>query len=277
MKTTTTIGLIILLTLLFAACDDHRRDGIVDYDLEAPLPPVGIRTISLDNAVEMYWYENQEPDIAGYKIYVSDSYDGRYDLIGSSRAATFVDRGARNGYTYYYAVTAYDFSGNESRLSRDVAYDTPRPEGYHVQLIDRFANPLKAGYDFSDYSILHYDTDFTDLYAEFTQSGIPYFVVWEDTDIQDMGYTTDLDEISVAPQKGWSPTRDAHAIIGHTYVVRTWDNHYAKVRVTDILPGGIQFDWAYQTARGNPELIAPRPPQTRSRGSVRNRDGTLDH
>ncbi|MCM2271864.1 MAG: hypothetical protein NDJ18_04840, partial [candidate division Zixibacteria bacterium] len=36
------------------------------------------------------------------------------------------------------------------------------------------------------------------------------------------------------------------------------DNHYAKVRVQAINPSGsIVLQWGYQTATGNPELIAP--------------------
>lgn len=199
---------------------------------------------------------------------MSNSYDGRYDLIGSSSKATFIDRGARNGFTYYYAVTAYDFSGNESDLSKDVVYDTPRPEGYNVILQNRFLKPNLAGYDFSAYSVVYYDTDLTDLYVEYTSSGVPYFVVWTDTDIQDMGYSKDLDEITVAPIQGWSPTKDAHLIFGHTYVIHTWDNHYAKVRATEIRLNSVRFDWAYQTAKGNPELKPQRHDKERDRGVV---------
>lgn len=269
MKTSITIGLSFLLTLLLAACDVHQHDRIVDYDATPPLPPVGIRTVSLDNAVDIGWIANQEQDLAGYKVFVSDRYDGKYTLIGSTPKTDFVDRGARNGITYYYAVSAYDYSGNESELSRDVAYDTPRPEGYNVTLLDRFVNPNLAGYDFSAYTVVNYNTDFTDLYVEFTPDGVPYLVVWKDTEIQDMGYTRDLDEISVAPTLGWSPTKDAHIITGHTYVIRTWDNRYAKVRVTDISQASIRLDWAYQTAVGNPELIAPRVMPKRIRGPER--------
>lgn len=253
--------------VLLAGCDERRDHPIDDYDSYAPFPPVGIRTVSLDNAVELRWIENQESDLAGYNIYVSNSYNGRYERIGTSSDALFTDRGARNGYTYYYAVAAYDYSGNESDLSKDVIYDTPRPEGYNVRLNDRFRTPANAGYDFSEYRIVHYDTDLTDLYVEFTTNGIPYFVVWTDTDIQDMGYTSDLDEISAAPTKGWAPTRDAQIIPGHTYVVHTWDNHYAKVRVTEVQGGTVRLDWAYQTAKGNTELIAPRSLGKKVRGN----------
>lgn len=72
-----------------------------------------------------------------------------------------------------------------------------------------------------------------------------------------MGYTVNLDEISVAPEAGWSPTKDAHLIAGHTYVIWTFDNHFAKVRIREISQDAVTLDWAYQTATGNPELLRP--------------------
>ena len=94
--------------------------------------------------------------------------------------------------------------------------------------------------------------------------------VWDDSDIQDMGYTTSLDEIQVAPESGWSPTKDVRLISGHTYVVWTWDDHFAKFRVSSISPQRVVFDWAYQLRGGNPFLkrgmrsVAERGPLVRA-------------
>ncbi|HXG37132.1 MAG TPA: hypothetical protein VNL36_00025 [Bacteroidota bacterium] len=234
-------------------------DNFVEIDRTPPAAPRGIRTVSLDNAVEITWLPNTEPDIAGYKIWTSDRYDGRYQLIGDTRDTRFVDRGARNGTTYYYALSAYDIEGNESELSDEEVYDTPRPEGYGVRLSNYRTAPSSAGYDFSTYSVGRYDDEFTDLFFE-NFNGRYYLNVWNDTDIQDMGYTRTLDEISVAPTQGWSPSKSAEAIVGHTYVIWTWDDHYAKVRVREVNASQVVFDWAYQTAKGNPELKRAVPP-----------------
>jgi hypothetical protein len=246
-----------ITSLIFSSCDQSVNRP--DPDLYAPFSPVGIVSTSLDHGVLLKWIENQEADLDGYNVYVSNAYRGKYTLIGTTRKNSFLDAGAHNGETYYYAVTAFDKSGNESELSFDVVYDTPRPEGAGVSIMDRISDPLRGGYDFSQFSVVHYDTDQTDLYCEASSTGIPYIVVWRDSDIQDMGYTADLDEISQAPAAGWSPTKDAHAISGHTYVIRTYDNHYAKVRLTTASKTGITFDWAYQTAVGNPELVRTAP------------------
>lgn len=240
---------ITLLTagLILGACD------VYVVDTTPPAIPAAIRTVSLDNAIQIEWAPNRESDLAGYRVWVSDQYNGHYSLIGTTKNTVFTDYDAINGVTYYYGVTAYDLEGNESEMSHDVAYDTPRPEGYNVQLYDYNTFPSTSGYDFSTYSIGLYNDDFTDVFFE--KFGSSYYLnVWDDTDIQDMGYTSNLDDISVAPEAGWSPSRYVEAIVGHTYVIWTWDDHYAKVRVKNITSTSVVFDWAYQTAPQNPEL-----------------------
>ncbi len=260
-----TVALFVSVALLFAGCVNEA-----EVDTEAPFPPQGIRTISLDGAVEISWYPSQARDIAGYKVWVSGSYDGQYELIGRTTQTVYVDEGGVNGVTYYYAVSAYDRDGNESELSKDVVYDTPRPEGYDVTITDRFVTPSLAGYDFSTYSRGQYDDEYTDVFFE-NISGIYQFSVWSDTDIQDMGYTASLDEISSAPLAGWAPSGTAEAIVGHTYVIWTWDDHYAKVRVKQVGAGGVVFDWAYQTAEKNPELSLRKGKNTSKRNPLSRR------
>ncbi|MEK6649431.1 MAG: hypothetical protein AABY75_00510 [Bacteroidota bacterium] len=243
----------LFVLLLAAGCDEGH-----DIDTVPPAAPRGIRTVSLDNAVEIQWLGNTEPDVAGYNIWVSDRFDGRYELLATTNDTRFLDVGARNGVTTYYALSAYDLEHNESELSTDVAYDTPRPEGYNVLLAEYRVDPARGGYDFSTYSVGYYNDDYTDLFFEYAP-GRAWFLVWDDTDIQDLGYTGSLDEISSAPVNGWSPSKSAEAIPGHTYVVWTWDDHYAKVRVREVTSSRVVFDWAYQTTSGNTELRQHKP------------------
>lgn len=251
--------LIALVVVMVGGCDR----GVYRTDLTPPSAPRGLYTMTGDNLIELFWLANPERDVAGYNVYVSSSYRGRYDRIGSTVRPYFVDYGARNGNTYYYGVTAYDYDGNESELSRDVVYDTPRPEGYGVVLYDYRYRPDAAGYDFSTYSVGPYDDQYTDIFFEYF-AGSYYMNVWEDTDIQDMGYTTTLYEIGYAPDSGWSPTKDVLLFVGHTYVVWTWDDHYAKFRVRSLSPTRVVFDWAYQLQAGNPRLKRPAPASERS-------------
>jgi hypothetical protein len=223
-----------------------------DIDTTPPPPPQGIKTISLDNAVEIRWFPSQADDLKGYKVWVNNTYEGRYQLIASVSTTYLADYGASNGKTYYYAVSAYDFNENESDLSKDVAYDTPRPEGYGVIITDTLSFRTSSGYGFAQYSVLDCYDLYTDVY--FVNSGRPCLHVWVDTDIQDMGFTSSLDDISSSPTQGWTPSKSIEAIVGHTYVIWTVDDHYAKVRVIEVGRNQLKFDWAYQTAQGNPEL-----------------------
>jgi hypothetical protein len=219
-------------------------------DYGPPSAPTGLYTSTGDNFIEIFWDQSPEPDVAGYNVYVASSYNGRYSLIGSSREAYYVDRGAANGSVYYYAVSAYDYDGNESQLSTDVAYDIPRPEGYDVALMNATIDPSQSGYDFSKYSVVAASDQYADMVYD-GASGSYRMSVSTDTDIQDMGPTHSILDIGTAPASGWSGSHSVSLSPGHTYVVWTWDDHYAKFRVTGISQNRVVFDWAYQLIPSN--------------------------
>lgn len=235
--------------LLTQACGINEPE--IDYT--PPAIPKNVVVHNGDNIVYISWSPNRESDLSGYNIYASDSYDGRYELIGSSSQNSFIDYDAVNGVLYYYAVTAYDFNGNESELSLEDVFATPRPEGFNQSIFDYRQFPNNSGYSFSLYSVVAYDSIDVDFFFENFQ-GVFYLDVWDDTDIQDMGLTNDIYDIEFAPTTGWSETKDAFAIAGHTYVFWTWNNHFAKVRISSITSERIVFDWAYQLVEGDNQL-----------------------
>ncbi len=239
---------------LLTSCDEEFY-----YDTTPPAPPTNVTTLTGDNWVEVHWDYNRESDVAGYNVYYNYTYDGRYTLIGSTHDNYFVDYDAVNGETYYYAVAAYDYDGNESELSYDYVKDTPRPEGFDRAVFDYLTSPNKAGYDFSNYTVLPYDSWDTDFFFE-NFEGTYYINVWSDADLQDMGSTYDIYDITEAPVSGWIPivegenVKYTEAIPGHTYVIWTYDDHYAKIRINSIQGNLMVFDWAYQTVTGEREL-----------------------
>lgn len=254
-----TAYLFIIASIFLIGCKENYY-----IDTTPPSPPQGLRVLALDNAAELSWVSNTEPDLAGYKIWVSDRYDGKYTYVATVSKNNFVDYEAKNGVRYYYAVTAFDYTDNESDLSADVIYATPRPEGYGTRIDDYRVLPNSAGYDFSTYSIGKYNDNFTDVFFE-NYNGRYYLDVWNDTDIQDMGYTATLDDIAYAPSAGWAPSKSAEAIVGHTYVIWTVDDHYAKMRVKEVTASRITFDWAYQLVAQDPQLKRGNPD-----GGIRN-------
>jgi hypothetical protein len=67
---------------------------------------------------------NSETDLAGYKIYIGTS-PGLYTYPGSpmviGRMDSYAITGLPMGQTYYFAISAFDDSGNESGLSSEVS------------------------------------------------------------------------------------------------------------------------------------------------------------
>lgn len=71
--------------------------------------------------VTVAWDPNTEPDLAGYLVYYGTSsrtYPFSID-VDNSTIHTISD--LAEGRTYYFAVTAYDFNGNESDFSEEIS------------------------------------------------------------------------------------------------------------------------------------------------------------
>lgn len=267
------LGPVLLLTIALgglSGCDD---DTVCVVD-RPPAVPTGVYTITGDGQVEVRWNPVWEEDVEGYGVYRSDSSQGEYHRIATvlgRESNSFVDVAVTNGRTYYYAVDAFDFAGHESELSYEDAFDTPRPAGANVTVFARQDSLSSSGIDFSAYDsatdfVIGFDADSTDIY--FQRIGSVLFakgtiIDGYANDIQDFGYTTNMDEISYAPSDttGWSSAPDGVELIEkHTYVVWTWDSHFAKFRVVAIVesspdvPSYAVIDWAYQIDPNNPEL-----------------------
>ena len=83
-----------------------------------PLPAAGSGMATLT------WTMNNEPDLGGYKIYVGTA-PGLYNYAGSpiiiGRTGNYTVTGLPTGQTYYFAISAFNYSGGESGLSAEVS------------------------------------------------------------------------------------------------------------------------------------------------------------
>ncbi|EQB63657.1 MAG: hypothetical protein RBG1_1C00001G1236 [candidate division Zixibacteria bacterium RBG-1] len=248
-----TLGL--SLNLFNLGCERN----VIGPDYDPPAAPRGVYSVTGDGQVTLYWYPNAEKDLDGYDVYRGDSCAGFYYLIGTTTSSSFVDLDVINGETYYYAVLAFDVHGNESDLSYDCIFDTPRPEGT-VTLYDFNQYPNDAGFDFSQEARVAWNSVNADIYLEyFVPDGIFYINTAVGVDIQDFGYVDNFDNVDFAPNQGWSVLGYVEVILGHAYIIWTADNHYAKIRVENIGASSVGLAWAYQTDPGNGEL-KPLPP-----------------
>jgi hypothetical protein len=266
------LSFLIVSLMTIMACDQRSTTYVTTEDNTPPPVPVGVTTITGDGVIWVEWEPIiGVPDLDGFKIWRSDD-NYEFFLIATVGPYTtqYSDYDVNNGWTYYYGVSSFDENGNESQESfdYDFAFDTPRPEGFDEVIFDLHEPGYAhiSGFDFSMEDRLYYDSQRCDIFLEFDDSlPIPTFFIWLGYNgryIQDMGYTDSFDDITYAPDDGWSAYDYVEAIIGHTYVIQTWDGNFAKIRVTDFYgsPGyHMVFDWGYQIDPGNRELkIDPR-------------------
>jgi len=261
-----TILALLAISILIISCDD--RETV--YIGAPPAVPTGINTITMDGAVRIEWYpvilDPDYNDLAGYRVWRSIDNDLFTAIATIDENETYyVDNNVSNGTTYYYGVSAFDNDGNESDASfnYEIAFDTPRPEGFEV-IIYTFNAPNyenRSGFDLSTAQRLYWDDAECDFYLEFdTSAAFQTYFLWLGESgalIQDMGYTDSFDDITYAPEGGWSSFDYIEAIEGHTYIIVTDNEHYAKIRITDTDTDpvfNITFDWGYQIDQGNREL-----------------------
>ena len=88
----------------------------------------GQASVSWAGTATLSWNPNSESDLSGYKIYygiASTVYTAVEDvaLTATPNSPEFTIASLMDGNTYYFTVTAYDTSGNESNFSNEVRKD----------------------------------------------------------------------------------------------------------------------------------------------------------
>lgn len=101
----------------------EREDvlGRFTVDSVPPATPSGVSLTLRDGGLQLAWAQNQEPDLAGYRVYRSDSALTGFSVIAPTETPTYRDT---LGSLAYYRVSAVDRAGNESAPSGSVALPT---------------------------------------------------------------------------------------------------------------------------------------------------------
>lgn len=252
-----TWGRVLAIAGLLGAAGCRSNDTVVGVD-SPPFRVDGVYSVTGDGVVTVSWRANQESDIDHYKVYRNFASTGTFSLIGSTGGTQFEDRSVVNGTTYFYAVAAVDRAGQESpELSFENVFDTPRPEGIDADLSNDNVDNTVSGWDFSAHAVLPSADSQTDI---FYAAANGHFLVYVPTDtrIQDAGFVA-LRDVDFAPPSGWSADGVVEAIVGHSYIVLTRNNHYAKFEVVSRGANLMNMDWAYQIDPDNPELVRRVP------------------
>ena len=227
-------------------------------DFEPPAIPRGVMSITGDGSVTVEWFPNGEADLAGYRIWRDDNGDQEFDLLAeaSPSSSSFVDEEVINGNTYSYAISAVDYNGNESELSPEQVFDTPRPSGNNIILNDFSLIPDQSGFDFSQPArgAISWDSSGADIYFAFNpELNIRFLYSDNFTEMQDMGYHEYFDEVDISPVRGFV-TEFIEIIEGHVYTLLTPDGNFAKIHIVAVSDTAVTFNWAYQTDPDNPQL-----------------------
>ena len=117
--------------------NESERSAVIEViapDSIPPSEPSGLFAQAEDTKVTLSWPKNMEGDLAGYRLYRSESEDGSGEYIRegndiSATATTYIDGNVQNGKIYWYYLTAFDVAGNEGAPSDKVVAkprdDTP--------------------------------------------------------------------------------------------------------------------------------------------------------
>jgi len=247
--------LMALALFAITGCDD-------DTELLDPAPgaPQQVFSVTGDGLVTVYWNAPYESDIKEFVVLRSLEELDNYKEIARLKADPnpkldlvqyfYEDATVANSITYFYAVLTVDFANQQSGLSAETVQDTPRPSDTLTLTTIQVGTPKGFNFDIQAKT----DTNLADVFLT-TVSGQLFLTARQDsTDIQDMGFTDDFDDITISPDQGWSAFSGVEVIEGHTYVIWTDDNHFAKMRARIVGSQSIFFDWAYQRDEGNPQL-----------------------
>jgi fibronectin type 3 domain-containing protein len=99
--------------------DDSEIVEILAKDTFPPAPPTGLTAISGAGFIALSWEPDEEPDLAGYKVWRRTVGQAGFDLLKSVPATenSYSDSLVEKNKRYDYAITALDNAGNESQKS----------------------------------------------------------------------------------------------------------------------------------------------------------------
>lgn len=103
-----------------AAVDGDNNAGLARFVTGIPYlhpqTPVGFHDLPVLNAVNLQWLDNNELDLAGYRIYRSTAPEGPFTMLAQTNPGItyYYDESVASLIYYYYKLTAVDTDYNES-------------------------------------------------------------------------------------------------------------------------------------------------------------------
>jgi hypothetical protein len=271
-----------ILAMFGSGCEDDVN--ILNPDELAP--PLGLDSVTGDESVTLTWQaSNYGEDRDGFYIYralgdqsddespeeIPDAFGVEFvaDVETTDPAGTFSHTvtGLQNGVTYSFLVVAYKNDGDDVSRPSNIIVDTPRlgDDALTVVLRPGVSAYLDVASDPPNPTLVNDTSEpgMSDVQSQTFDAGAgdrPGLVAINGARIQDKGYAASWDEVDEAPLSITSyPAEEfsVQALLNHVYVVRTADNHYAKLWVRAVdngAPYAVTVSVAYQPQAGNNEL-----------------------
>lgn len=255
--------------------NEIAQSAVVSIDFAPRLPaPLGLTSTSLNGAIHLNWSSNAVDSghsIFDHYLVYSTPYDGTRGVCtanwvseGTTVSDAFLVGNLSNGVSRCFAVSAVTHDGHESQWS-DSRLDTPRPDAQNAFVYTTAARRDSAGFLFLDETsrklgvigaATRADLDFS---VERHADGTTWIVPGRGG-VTATAYSSqpvaELTSIDRAPSAGFNGAA-MQVQPGFAYVFRVVNAdgvHFAAVRVAFVASDYVVFDWAYQTAVGNPEL-----------------------
>lgn len=182
-----------------------------------PQTPIGFNDMPSLHAVTLNWFANNELDIAGYRLYRSNTIDGTYTSLTPNLMTTtsYTDSSVQDLLYYYYKVVAVDNDGNESPATEPIR-SRALTLNQGILIVDETRNntgntvfaPNDAVSDAFFNEVLHsfnksqFDTE-TDGQIKLADIGIYSSIFWHGNDFGNLSYPfTVREEISKYLQAG---------------------------------------------------------------------------
>ncbi|KPK69969.1 hypothetical protein AMJ87_09600 [candidate division WOR_3 bacterium SM23_60] len=129
----------------------------------APAAPAGVVATPIQSGIEISWFRNTELDLAGYRLYRRLNDNPTYDSLNTALITdtSYTDHPLSGANRYYYAVRAFDLTGNYSELSAE-AYGRPITLDQGILIVDETLNGTNP------------PDSLQDAFYRFIMTGYPY-------------------------------------------------------------------------------------------------------
>jgi len=110
--------------------DDSSTVAVTARDIFPPAAPAGVQAVfsgsSQNLFIDLTWSPNTEADLAGYNVY-RHTEGGQPQKINNAlvKSPSFRDTAVSSGTKYFYAISAVDLRGNESKPSEETSETVP--------------------------------------------------------------------------------------------------------------------------------------------------------